>query len=183
MPETITISLDAMGGDTGPEVAIGGAAIAIDRRPDLRFLVFGEEASGASGSGSQSARARQIRVPSLRRDRADGRQAEPGAPQGALEVVDVALDPGGEGQRGGRRRLGRQYRRADGDGEVLPEAAAGNRAAGDRRDLADAARREHRARRRRDDRRRCPDARRFRGHGRGDGALRLRARPPDRRRC
>jgi glycerol-3-phosphate acyltransferase PlsX len=43
MPETITISLDAMGGDTGPEVAIGGAAIAIDRRPDLRFLVFGEE--------------------------------------------------------------------------------------------------------------------------------------------
>ena len=44
MPETITISLDAMGGDTGPEVAIGGAAIAIDRRPDLRFLVYGEEA-------------------------------------------------------------------------------------------------------------------------------------------
>ena len=44
MPETITISLDAMGGDTGPEVAIGGAEIAADRRPDLRFLVFGEEA-------------------------------------------------------------------------------------------------------------------------------------------
>ncbi len=43
MPETITIALDAMGGDTGPEVAIGGAAIAIDRRPDLRFLIFGEE--------------------------------------------------------------------------------------------------------------------------------------------
>ena len=43
MPETITISLDAMGGDTGPEVVIGGAAIAIDRRPDLRFLIFGEE--------------------------------------------------------------------------------------------------------------------------------------------
>ena len=45
MPETITISLDAMGGDTGPEVAIGGAAIAIDRRPDLRFLIFGDEAA------------------------------------------------------------------------------------------------------------------------------------------
>jgi phosphate acyltransferase len=44
MPETITISLDAMGGDTGPEVAIGGAEIAIDRRPDLRFLIYGEEA-------------------------------------------------------------------------------------------------------------------------------------------
>ena len=43
MPETITISLDAMGGDSGPEVAIGGAEIASDRRPDLRFLLFGEE--------------------------------------------------------------------------------------------------------------------------------------------
>jgi glycerol-3-phosphate acyltransferase PlsX len=47
MPETITISLDAMGGDSGPEVVIGGAAIALDRRPDLRFLLFGEEAAVA----------------------------------------------------------------------------------------------------------------------------------------
>ena len=45
MPETVTISLDAMGGDAGPDVVIGGAAIAIDRRPDLRFLVFGEESA------------------------------------------------------------------------------------------------------------------------------------------
>jgi glycerol-3-phosphate acyltransferase PlsX len=43
MAETITISLDAMGGDTGPQVVIGGAAIARDRRPDLRFVIFGEE--------------------------------------------------------------------------------------------------------------------------------------------
>jgi glycerol-3-phosphate acyltransferase PlsX len=45
MAETVTISLDAMGGDAGPAVVIGGAAIAIDRRPDLRFLVFGEESA------------------------------------------------------------------------------------------------------------------------------------------
>ena len=43
MPETITIALDAMGGDVGPQVVIGGAAIALDRRPDLRFLIYGEE--------------------------------------------------------------------------------------------------------------------------------------------
>jgi glycerol-3-phosphate acyltransferase PlsX len=43
MSQTITISLDAMGGDAGPEVVIGGAAIAKDRRPDLRFVIFGEE--------------------------------------------------------------------------------------------------------------------------------------------
>jgi glycerol-3-phosphate acyltransferase PlsX len=43
MPATITISLDAMGGDSGPEMVIGGAAIAADRRPDLRFLLYGDE--------------------------------------------------------------------------------------------------------------------------------------------
>ena len=43
MSQTITIALDAMGGDVGPLVVIGGAAIALDRRPDLRFLIFGEE--------------------------------------------------------------------------------------------------------------------------------------------
>jgi glycerol-3-phosphate acyltransferase PlsX len=43
MPETITISLDAMGGDAGPEMVIAGAAIAMERRPDLRFVLFGAE--------------------------------------------------------------------------------------------------------------------------------------------
>ncbi len=43
MAQTITIALDAMGSDAGPEVVIGGAAIAADRRPDLRFIIFGEE--------------------------------------------------------------------------------------------------------------------------------------------
>jgi glycerol-3-phosphate acyltransferase PlsX len=44
MPPTITISLDAMGGDSGPDMVIGGAAIAAARRPDLRFLIYGDEA-------------------------------------------------------------------------------------------------------------------------------------------
>jgi glycerol-3-phosphate acyltransferase PlsX len=43
--QTVTISLDAMGGDSGPAVVIGGAEIAIDRRPDLRFVIFGEQAA------------------------------------------------------------------------------------------------------------------------------------------
>jgi len=45
MTQTVTISLDAMGGDAGPEVVIGGAAIAVDRRPDLRFLIYGDEST------------------------------------------------------------------------------------------------------------------------------------------
>ncbi len=38
-----TISLDAMGGDSGPEVVVPGAALLLERHPDLKFLMFGRE--------------------------------------------------------------------------------------------------------------------------------------------
>ncbi|HEX2525539.1 MAG TPA: phosphate acyltransferase PlsX [Geminicoccus sp.] len=41
---TLVIALDLMGGDNAPEVAVEGAAIARARFPDLRFLLFGDEA-------------------------------------------------------------------------------------------------------------------------------------------
>ncbi len=37
----IKISIDAMGGDFGPEVVIPGAAKALERHPDMRFILFG----------------------------------------------------------------------------------------------------------------------------------------------
>ncbi|KAF0230870.1 MAG: glycerol-3-phosphate acyltransferase [Beijerinckiaceae bacterium] len=40
----VRISLDAMGGDHGPSVVIPGAARALERHPDARFVVFGREA-------------------------------------------------------------------------------------------------------------------------------------------
>jgi phosphate acyltransferase len=39
----VTIALDAMGGDHGPGVVVPAAAIALERRPDTRFLLFGDE--------------------------------------------------------------------------------------------------------------------------------------------
>ncbi|MBB3998613.1 phosphate acyltransferase PlsX [Aureimonas pseudogalii] len=42
---SITIALDAMGGDHGPQVVLSGAQIALERHPDVRFLLFGQEAS------------------------------------------------------------------------------------------------------------------------------------------
>ena len=39
------IAIDAMGGDIGPQVMIAGAAIALERRDDLSFLLFGDEAA------------------------------------------------------------------------------------------------------------------------------------------
>ncbi|HKD57887.1 MAG TPA: phosphate acyltransferase, partial [Hyphomicrobiaceae bacterium] len=44
MPAPRTISLDAMGGDAGPAVVVPGAAIALERHPGLRFLLFGNAA-------------------------------------------------------------------------------------------------------------------------------------------
>jgi len=39
-----TISLDAMGGDRGPEVVVPGAALALQRHPDVSFLLVGDRA-------------------------------------------------------------------------------------------------------------------------------------------
>jgi phosphate acyltransferase len=39
----VTISLDAMGGDFGPGVVIPGAAKALERYPDIKFIIYGIE--------------------------------------------------------------------------------------------------------------------------------------------
>ena len=41
----LTIALDAMGGDHAPQVVIAGADMAGQRFPELRFLLYGDEAS------------------------------------------------------------------------------------------------------------------------------------------
>lgn len=45
MSNEVRIALDAMGGDHGPSVVVAGAAMALRRNPDLRFLIFGDEAA------------------------------------------------------------------------------------------------------------------------------------------
>ena len=44
MSNKLTIAVDGMGGDAGPEVVIAGAAISLERAPDLKFLIYGDEA-------------------------------------------------------------------------------------------------------------------------------------------
>ena len=44
MANAITLSLDAMGGDAGPDVVVPGAAIALVRRPGTRFVMYGDVA-------------------------------------------------------------------------------------------------------------------------------------------
>jgi glycerol-3-phosphate acyltransferase PlsX len=49
MSSSLTVSIDAMGGDYGPAVTIAGAEIALARRPQTRFVFFGDEAAIARG--------------------------------------------------------------------------------------------------------------------------------------
>lgn len=43
LSKSVRVSLDAMGGDHGPEVVVPGAAVAHDRHPDTEFFFFGDE--------------------------------------------------------------------------------------------------------------------------------------------
>jgi glycerol-3-phosphate acyltransferase PlsX len=43
MTKPVKIAVDGMGGDFGPDVVVAGLAIALERRPDLQFLLFGDE--------------------------------------------------------------------------------------------------------------------------------------------
>src|SRR5262245_36442497 len=44
MPMKVRIALDAMGGDHGPSVVVPGADVALQRHPEIEFLVFGNQA-------------------------------------------------------------------------------------------------------------------------------------------
>lgn len=44
MQQPRTIALDGMGGDHGPAVVLGGAAISLERHPNLSFIVTGKQA-------------------------------------------------------------------------------------------------------------------------------------------
>jgi len=43
MTNAITIAVDAMGGDHGPQVSVAGTALSAVRHPDARFMLFGDE--------------------------------------------------------------------------------------------------------------------------------------------
>lgn len=43
MAKNVCISLDAMGGDHGVSIVVPGAALALERHPHMRFLMFGDE--------------------------------------------------------------------------------------------------------------------------------------------
>ncbi len=179
MPQKVRIALDAMGGDHGAPVAIAGAAVSHGRHPDTEFILVGDRTVVAPlARGASRARGGLTDRPHRRR-RQNEREAQPGAAPWPVEILDVDGDRRRQERRRRCRRLGRQHRRADGDGAVSPQADGGDHPPGDRGAVADIARGIDRPRRRRHHRRRCPAPRRARHHGRRHGAGAVRSRAAD----
>jgi glycerol-3-phosphate acyltransferase PlsX len=113
IPGTV-LSIDAMGGDEGPAAVVGGMAKAIDKNPELRFIVHGD-------------RPELERLIEKRRglaERCELRHADDVVrmdekPSAVLRQrqkhLHVVGDRGGARGRGARGGLLRQHRRADAD--------------------------------------------------------------------
>ena len=62
MTATLTIALDAMGGDNAPGAVINGALIAQKRYPDVRFIIVGDEAKIAPLIADHSELAKVVEI-------------------------------------------------------------------------------------------------------------------------
>ena len=80
MSDNLVISIDAMGGDNSPRVVIEGVNIAARKNPDVRFLLFGDEAKIAPLL-KQYPRLAKVQNLSYGRMGKKRRQAFPGYPQ------------------------------------------------------------------------------------------------------
>ncbi len=165
MSRAITIALDAMGGDQAPEWCCAGADIALQRYPNLRLIAIRRRGRRCAAARQAAAPRRCGRAAShdeiVSGDDKPSHRAAHRAP-----VEHAAGDRCGRGRARRWRRFGRQYRRADGDGEIRAEDVAGHRPPGDRLVLSDPARRERDARSRRQCRMRCRESGSVRADGR-----------------
>ena len=178
----IRISIDAMGGDHGPAVVLPALNRVIERRPDVRFLIFGRENEVAAGPGRAIPKVAAASTfvhceIAVRMDDKPSQALRHGRWKSSMWKAVEAVKTGdadfcvSAGNTGALMAMSKFCLRT----------MSKHRASGDRRDLADAARRKRRARRRRDHRRRRPPADRLRHPRRRHGARAVRRRAADRR--
>ena len=95
----ITISLDAMGGDHGPSVVIAGAALSLERHPQLRFILHGDgEAIAAHlrGHDRLAAASTVVHCPvAIRMDEKPSAALRKGKPDSSMWRAIDALKAGG----------------------------------------------------------------------------------------
>ena len=75
MASSMTLALDAMGGDHGPEVVIPGAALSLSRHPDTSFILVGDETRIKACLGTHPALQKCARI--VHTDLAIGMQDKP----------------------------------------------------------------------------------------------------------
>ena len=156
MSKPVRISLDAMGGDHGPSVVVPGAALALERHPGMRFLMFGDEAAHRSRCSARTRCCkRRGRGPPHRRGgrgwtTSRARRCARGRGKSSMWQAIQAVRDGQADAAVSAGNTGALMAMA----KFCLKTMAAHRAPGHRRPVADAARREHRARRRRHDRRR-----------------------------
>jgi phosphate acyltransferase len=74
IPGTV-LSIDAMGGDEGPSAVVGGMEKALEKNPDLRFIVHGDRPELERLIETAPGPFREMRAAPRRRRRAHGREA------------------------------------------------------------------------------------------------------------
>ena len=89
---TLTIALDAMGGDHAPQVVIAGADMARERHPELRFLLFGDEARLAPPAGGRAGAGRPRARSSTRRTSRPDTKPSQALRQGRNSSMRLAID-------------------------------------------------------------------------------------------
>ncbi len=112
-----------MGGDYGPAVTIAGAEIALTRRPQTRFVFFGDQTAIAARLDAHP----RLKAASsiIHCDIAIAMDEKPSQAlrrgrwkSGMWRAVEAV-----KSRRSRLLRVGRQHRRADGNGEILPAHA------------------------------------------------------------
>ena len=122
------------GATSGRRSSFPGADIALARHPDTRVHPVRRRGRDPAAAGAERPRlkaaSRLVHTDVVVKMDAKPSQA---LRQGRWKSSMWLAHRRGEEGRGRRRGLGRQHRRADGDGEVQPAHHAGHRAPGDRR--------------------------------------------------
>ena len=117
-------------------MVVPGAALALERHPEVNFLLFGNKERVEPYLLAYPELADRSRIVHTDTVGRDAGQAKPGGPP-RPRLQHVAGDRGRAEGRGRFRRLGRQHRRPDGHGQADPQDHARHRAAGHRRPVAD----------------------------------------------
>jgi len=115
---SITVALDAMGGDNAPYMVVAGADLARERYPNVRYILFGDE--GRIAPLLEKRKALKPLV-SIRHtvDAIDNDMKPSVRPAIGPQQFHAAGDRRRRRRRGELRRLGWQYRRLDGDGQMV----------------------------------------------------------------